>query len=162
MLLFISNAKNSQVRAAGLAGAKALAEATVRARKAAENFMVALALGCWLILTYETVRAVRAVVVNSALVHHVRDFPLFFTSGNLPQSKRLVRLRNAAERNHKIIENRERSINCLRIASMCTIVPIKALSLDFSNIPISIYIDSNWPERRNEKKVESFREHTAQ
>ena len=93
MLLFISNAKNSQVRAAGLAGAKALAEATVRARKAAENFMVALALGCWLILTYETVRAVRAVVVNSALVHHVRDFPLFFTSGNLPQSKRLIRLR---------------------------------------------------------------------
>ena len=78
MLPFISKIKNSQVRAAGLAGAKALAEATVRARKAAVNFMVAWrwVVGCDGLM--EPVRGLRGRVVNSALATTYEHFPLFF------------------------------------------------------------------------------------
>lgn len=79
LLPFISKIKNSQVRAAGLAGAKALAEATVRARKAAVNFMVAWrwVVGCDGLMEWSEVRG-REPVVNSALATTYEHFPLFF------------------------------------------------------------------------------------
>jgi len=76
VLPFISKIKNSQVRAAVLAGAKALAEATVRARRAAVNFMVAWrwVVGCDGLME----RSDQSRVVNSALATTYEHFPLFF------------------------------------------------------------------------------------
>ena len=151
MLLFMSKIKKKLTGSGGGAGrSKGTDRSDGESEEGGGELHGGWTFGCWLIWTYGTVRAV---VVNSALVHHVRDFPLFFTSGNLPQSKRLVRLR---ERN-KETKKRERSINGLRYElqvdlALYRIVPIKALLLDFSNTPISIYIDSNWPRRRGGMK----------
>ena len=72
LLPFISKIKNSQVRAAGLAGAKALAEATVRARKAAVNFMVAWrwVVGCDGLMEWSEVRGRASCQLSVG--HHVR------------------------------------------------------------------------------------------